>query len=190
MKLLGVVLAGGKSTRFGSDKAFAEVESRPLIAHVLDSLSLCDATLVVGRSSLALDGAQYSPVCIPDAEGFEGPMAGLVAAIGWADQNSYSHVFLTSCDLLGLAPEWPRELASEAGPAAAVKNQVWQSMCSAWEVAALKEYRPSSNSSIWKALDELGAIAVDPPKGWANVQGVNTLEDLISARKRLRAQQS
>ena len=189
MRLLGVVLAGGKSTRFGSDKAFADIENRPLIAHVLDSLRLCDATLVVGRTSLELN-AQHQPPCIPDAEGFEGPVAGLVAALRWADQNSYSHVFLTSCDLLGLAPEWPRELASEAGPAAAVKNQVWQSMCSAWEVAALKEYRPSSNSSIWKALDELGAIAVDPPKGWANVQGVNTPEDLISARKRLRAQQS
>lgn len=189
MRLLGVVLAGGKSTRFGSDKAFAEIENRPLIAHVLDSLSLCDATLVVGRTSLELI-AQNQPPCIPDAEGFEGPVAGLVAALGWADQNSYSHVFLTSCDLLGLAPEWPRELASEARPAAAVKNLVWQSMCSAWEVAALKEYRPSSNSSIWKALDELGATAVDPPEGWANVQGVNTPEDLIRARKRLRAQQS
>lgn len=189
MRLLGAVLAGGRSTRFGSDKALAEVENRPLIAHVLDSLSHCDATLVVGRTSLELN-AQDQPPCIPDAEGFEGPVAGLVAALGWADQNSYSHVFLTSCDLLGLAPEWPKLIASQARPAAAVKTQVWQSMCSAWAADALLDFRPVSDSSIWKILEELGATSVDPPEGWASVHGVNTPEDLEEVRKRLRAQHS
>ena len=35
----GLVLAGGRSTRFGSDKALAQFRGAPLLAHVLRGLS-------------------------------------------------------------------------------------------------------------------------------------------------------
>ena len=35
--ILGVVLAGGKSTRFGSDKALAELGGRTLLARAVDA---------------------------------------------------------------------------------------------------------------------------------------------------------
>ncbi|MFM2236672.1 MAG: MobA-like transferase domain, partial [Pseudomonadota bacterium] len=34
MKRLGAIIAGGKATRFGSDKAAAQLNGRPLIEHV------------------------------------------------------------------------------------------------------------------------------------------------------------
>lgn len=46
--LTGVVLAGGSSRRMGRDKAFLELDGRPLIAHVIERMALvCAEVLVV-----------------------------------------------------------------------------------------------------------------------------------------------
>ena len=37
--MTGVILAGGKSSRFGSNKALAMVDSKPLLQHVADLMS-------------------------------------------------------------------------------------------------------------------------------------------------------
>ena len=48
--ILGVVLAGGQSTRFGSDKAMAELGGRTLLARAFDTLSgFCELVIVAGR---------------------------------------------------------------------------------------------------------------------------------------------
>src|SRR3546814_6935480 len=38
VKLLGALIAGGQSRRFGSDKALAVIEGKPLLNHVIDAL--------------------------------------------------------------------------------------------------------------------------------------------------------
>ncbi|MEY4238751.1 MAG: hypothetical protein RL339_1352, partial [Pseudomonadota bacterium] len=46
---LGCVLAGGQSSRFGSDKALAELHGRTLLARAVDTLSgWCEHVVVVG----------------------------------------------------------------------------------------------------------------------------------------------
>jgi molybdenum cofactor guanylyltransferase len=51
-RILGVVLAGGQSTRFGSDKALAEYQGHTLIARAVDALSgWCEYVVVVGRET-------------------------------------------------------------------------------------------------------------------------------------------
>ena len=50
--ILGAVLAGGLSTRFGSDKALAELDGHTLIARAVDALSgWCEYVVVVGRDA-------------------------------------------------------------------------------------------------------------------------------------------
>ena len=50
--ILGVVLAGGQSSRFGSDKALAELGGRTLLARAIDALATCcDHVVVAGRAS-------------------------------------------------------------------------------------------------------------------------------------------
>src|SRR5687768_5356431 len=50
--ILGAVLAGGQSSRFGSDKALAELDGRTLIARAVDALAgWCEYVVAVGRET-------------------------------------------------------------------------------------------------------------------------------------------
>jgi len=47
--VLGVILAGGESTRMGTDKAMFELRGRPMVAWVADAMTGFDKLVVVGR---------------------------------------------------------------------------------------------------------------------------------------------
>lgn len=106
--ILGAVLAGGRSTRFGSDKALAELGGHTLIARAVDALSgWCDHVVVVGR--------QTAPApTLPDwpAEGM-GPLGGIAAALRFAEDAGYRAVLTCGVDSVGLPADLP-ELLSPA----------------------------------------------------------------------------
>ncbi len=97
---LGAILAGGQSSRFGSDKALALHEGTPLIAHVANALSAqCDAIVVCGR-----DWGGHLALSDLPGPGL-GPMGGLCAALFHANAMGFGEVLAAPCDLLGLAPD-------------------------------------------------------------------------------------
>ncbi|MGE5596345.1 MAG: molybdenum cofactor guanylyltransferase [Hyphomicrobiales bacterium] len=79
----GVILAGGKSTRFGADKAAALLLGRPLLQWVADALAVHCRELVVVRAAHQLLPPldSHVPVRVLD-DRYEalGPLAGLVTA--------------------------------------------------------------------------------------------------------------
>jgi molybdopterin-guanine dinucleotide biosynthesis protein A len=112
---LGAILAGGASSRFGSDKALATFEGRPLIAHVADALLTgCDALVICGRDWGGHRALADSPV--PGL----GPMGGLCAALQHAEAEGFADVLAAPCDLLGVAGAGAR-----LGPGPAVADGQW-----------------------------------------------------------------
>ena len=108
--ILGAVLAGGQSTRFGSDKALAVVAGHTLLASAVDALSgWCDHVIVVGRETAP------APT-LPDwpAAGM-GPLGGIAAALRHAQDAGYAEVLTCGVDSLGL----PENLAALLAPAPA-----------------------------------------------------------------------
>ena len=72
------ILAGGKSTRMGTDKAFVELEGRALLARALDiARSVTHNVSIVGD---AAKFAVYAPV-IEDIFANCGPLGGIHAAL-------------------------------------------------------------------------------------------------------------
>jgi molybdopterin-guanine dinucleotide biosynthesis protein A len=49
-RITGVVLAGGRSSRFGADKAGAELLGRPLLQWVLDAMTAVCERVVIAAS--------------------------------------------------------------------------------------------------------------------------------------------
>jgi len=82
-----IVLAGGRSSRFGRDKLAELIDGRPLLDHAIAAVrALTDVIVVVGAS----DGDRSLPdgvTLVHDERPFEGPLVGLdggLAAVGTA----------------------------------------------------------------------------------------------------------
>ena len=116
--ILGAILAGGQSTRFGSDKALALLDGRPLIEHAAATLvPYVEKLVVCGRSDPRW-------TCLPDqpAPGM-GPLGGLAAALIHARNEGFDGVLSTGCDM----PSLPRTLVKALigdGPAVVEGQQL------------------------------------------------------------------
>ncbi len=105
MKRLGAILAGGKASRFGSDKAAALLGGRPLIEHVAGGLRpQVDELIICGREWPGTCAIADRPT--PGL----GPLGGLNAALHHAQQNGFGEVLTAACDVLPV-PEFPRKLS-------------------------------------------------------------------------------
>ena len=102
-RILGAVLAGGRSRRFGSDKAVAEFEGQTLIDRAIHDLSACVETVAVCGRVIA------GRLSLPDRPRADtGPLGGLNAALHYAASHGFAGVLSTGCDM----PVFPRELAA------------------------------------------------------------------------------
>ena len=111
----GVVLAGGRSRRFGSDKALVPVDGTALAARVAAALASCCAeVVVVGGDGPALAALGLST--LPDEVPGLGPLGGLVSALGAA---GHDWCFVAACDMPGIDGPFVRHVATRALAAAA-----------------------------------------------------------------------
>lgn len=97
MSVLGVVLAGGGSTRYGSPKALAVVAGERVVDRVRSVLQSVTADVVC----IANDQALGEAIGIPfrgDARPDAGPLGGLHASLLWARERGDDGVVLASCD--------------------------------------------------------------------------------------------
>lgn len=101
-RILGAVLAGGRSRRFGSDKALADLNGRALIDHAVEALRPhVDDLIVCGRDHAGCR-------CVADRpEPGLGPLGGLNAALDMAREEGFAGVLTTGCD----CPVFPAEMA-------------------------------------------------------------------------------
>ncbi|MBA4356013.1 MAG: molybdenum cofactor guanylyltransferase, partial [Novosphingobium sp.] len=105
--ILGAVLAGGQSTRFGSDKALAELGGRTLLARAVEALEgMCDAVVVIGRETAP------APT-LPDwPRAGMGPLGGIAAALHHARDAGYEAVLTCSVDGMGLGDDLLAQLGA------------------------------------------------------------------------------
>ena len=74
----GFVLAGGRSSRMGEDKALVRLGGRPLVVHALDILRGASLTASLAGGSATV--AEFAPLVQDSQHGF-GPLAGICAAL-------------------------------------------------------------------------------------------------------------
>lgn len=172
--ILGAVLAGGQSSRFGSDKALAVLGGETLIARAVDLLSgWCEKVIVVGRE-------QAPAPTLPDwPRAGLGPLGGIAAALHDARDEGYEAVLTCGVDSLGLPESLPRLLS----PAPAYLAD--QPVVGLWPIAAIKPIeailRGTGRHSIKAFAEAIGARALNVGAASMNI---NTPEDLAEAEKR------
>ncbi|MFT4027702.1 MAG: molybdenum cofactor guanylyltransferase [Novosphingobium sp.] len=173
--ILGAVLAGGKSSRFGSDKALAELAGQTLLARAVDALSgWCEYVVVVGRETAP------APT-LPDwPHPGMGPLAGIAGALHLARDEGYRAVLTCGVDSVGL----PDDLPGLLGEAPAYLEA--QPVVGIWPAAALEPLEAilegDGRHSLRAFAEAIDARAVTLDRPPANV---NTVADLDAAARRL-----
>lgn len=168
--ILGAVLAGGKSTRFGSDKALAELQGHTLISRAVDALSgFADHVIVVGRE-------QAPAPTVPDwPHPGMGPLGGIAAALRYAEDEDYDTVLTCGVDSVML----PDSLLDDLSPPSAyLESQPvighWKSSAASAVSAILQSEGRHSMLAFAKAAN---ARAVKASYAPANI---NTPADLAA----------
>jgi molybdopterin-guanine dinucleotide biosynthesis protein A len=200
----GLVLAGGRSTRFGEgDKALARLDGVPMIRRVADRLTTVIDSLIVncrpeqtGSLSAALADYPLEVTVAEDAEPDRGPMAGIRTGLQATDAD-YSVV--VACDMPFVDPDFVEYLFERAaGHDAAVPRlgdgwfQTTQAVYRSRPMAeACERALARGEHRIVEPLFDLDYVVVDETAvethaSLETFENVNTQEELEAAEKRLR----
>ncbi len=128
----GVILSGGRSSRFGRNKALAMLKGRPVIEHVADIMSR-----VFGRALMLVTNTpdEYEFLSMPmvaDLIPGHGPLSGLHAAMESLAQGNVrfdsgmvpDRVFMVACDMPVLNPRLIKWMVRLSEPASLVIPEV------------------------------------------------------------------
>jgi molybdopterin-guanine dinucleotide biosynthesis protein A len=109
-----IVLAGGRSSRFGRDKLAEPIDGRPLLHHAIAAVrSLSEEVVVVvapGQDPPLPAGVRL----VHDPAAFEGPLAGLAAGLGAIDP-AIDRVVVVAGDMPSLQPAVLSRLVDSLG---------------------------------------------------------------------------
>lgn len=191
-QLSGFVLAGGKSTRMGQDKAVVDLNGRTLLEHALAALrGVCRDVAILGRHELYGALAPVYEDVFPGC----GPLGGIQAALA----NSHTQFnLIIAVDTPFLAPKFLSYVAEKAITSGAVVttpeiDNYTQPLCTVYSL----DFLPIAEQAL-----RLGNYKIVPlfPKGRTLVikeselrrvafaadmfENLNTPEDLARARRR------
>ncbi|MDZ4849229.1 MAG: molybdenum cofactor guanylyltransferase [Pirellulaceae bacterium] len=181
------ILAGGRSSRFGSDKARAMLDGIPLIVRLANALAAnnCQVTVVAKQDGAYQDLALRT---IADREIDRGPMAGLLRALEDLSESIDRHcgdwVLMNSCDLRQWEPSWLDALLSAKTSdalAIAFKAERWQPFPGLYHTALA----PVINKRLINGDASLHGLLDDPETrsvatyidGLPEIQSANTVAE-------------
>jgi molybdopterin-guanine dinucleotide biosynthesis protein A len=164
--MTGVVLAGGKSSRMGRDKAALEFDGQLLVGRCVAVLRECFPEVLVIRQD--------------DLPGL-GPIGGLLTALRRAPE-----IFVVACDMPFLDAALIREMAAQlAGyDAVAIPGEPLHAAYSARILPLVEAQIAAGDYSLQRLLSKLRVRTVRA----APVTNVNTPEELEAACQRAKSQ--
>jgi molybdopterin-guanine dinucleotide biosynthesis protein A len=184
VKLPVYILGGGRSERFGSDKALARWLDRPLILHVADALRDRAETLTV----VAERPDKYAELglrTIADSGRRRGPLDGLAVALADLAEGEGQWLLLCACDQVGLKAPWvDRLLAGRTSRARAVafRGARWHPLFALYHrelSRVVLQQLEGEDAALWRVLDAAAAMAVPPPADWDGMVDINGADDLL-----------
>lgn len=188
--MIGVVLAGGASARFGGrPKGMIALAGRPMALRVADMLSaFCTNVLIEAPQGAGYETLGLALVLAPAEHAGKGPLAGIVA--GLAAAPATGRVAFAPCDMPFLTREIYDRLAQacDGKPGAHAVSPKGEEPLVAilggrMHVALLEALEHRQLPRTHAALDAAGARRVSFADG-AAFSNINTPEDLAAATAR------
>jgi molybdopterin-guanine dinucleotide biosynthesis protein A len=192
-RVAGVVLAGGRSVRFGGEKASALLAGKPLVLWAMERLQTACHTVAInarpGSEAEALARAAGLAVLHDLSGDAAGPLAGVRAGLIWAATLGARALAVSPCDAPLLPSDLYVRLVAAAGEGAAMAETTdgHQPLCAVWPTSALGPLEAAlaggAHPATWRMLDSIGAqrVRFGEPRAFANL---NTREELAAIAER------
>ncbi|MEE4238304.1 MAG: molybdenum cofactor guanylyltransferase MobA [Anderseniella sp.] len=195
-EVVGCVLAGGLARRMGGgDKGLIRLGGRLVLDHVLDRLKPQVSQVILNANGDPARFEAYGLPVVPDSvEGFAGPLAGVLAGLEWARDNTAARWVATAATD---TPFFPTDFvtrmlaaieANDAGMACACSEGRNHPVFGLWPVRLADDLRHAlvdediRKVDVWTARHRLVAVefASQPHDPFFNV---NRPEDVEEAER-------
>ena len=193
--ILAVVLAGGKSKRFGEDKNHIKLGDKTLLEHVLSKINnKFEEILVVSSHSLEVKKIKNVTV-IPDCYDDLGPLAGVLSAMKWVkeSQKLYQWVATFPCDTpffeTSIIEEYKKRIKLNDSLLYFIKsNNKRHNIFGLWSIELLKILEDDLIKNNFRKVEEwankIGVKTIDfETKKFDPFFNINTKEDFEEAKK-------
>ena len=95
--ILGVILAGGKSRRFGRDKTSVKLGDKTLIEHTISKIEKnFHEILIISNSERKLNNKNNIYLIKDLIEGHLGPLIGVLSAMDWIEKNNKNYKWIAT----------------------------------------------------------------------------------------------
>ena len=161
------ILAGGASSRFGSDKAMTEFRGVRMLDRMIGRLEgISDRVRVVAPA------AKYAHITsveiIPDRWPGEGPLGGIITALLATQERkpALEWNFVVSCDMPFLSRKWlgymmERSLASDAEVVVPQSAHGLEPLCACWRTAAVGKLQSAFGEGVRKVTDGMKRLRAE-----------------------------
>tara|TARA_X000000368_G_C22669742_1_gene553420 strand:+ start:30 stop:641 length:612 start_codon:yes stop_codon:yes gene_type:complete len=190
--ILGVILAGGKSKRFGEDKSKVKLNGKLLIEYTLDKISQKFSKIIIVSNNLNIKNYISINDCV---DGQLGPLVGVLSAMKWVKKNNflYNWVATFPCD----TPFFNTSLIDKFIEASKLKENLLyfvkskkkrHNIFGLWSIELIetleKDILENDYRKVEKWANKIGVKTIDIP--YNNIDpffNINTKEDFAEAEK-------
>ncbi len=178
-KLSAAILAGGKSSRMGENKALIKIDNKPIIQHVFEALQeITDDIMIISNEPGIYNFLKF-PV-YSDVIPHKSPLAGLITALYHCEN---SHCFILACDMPFIAKELLRKMVQHIEPekiTTAATPERTQPLCAIYPKKVLPDARQAFHKQQYRVsrfMERFSLIKIPAVKN--QLFNINTPEDLI-----------
>ncbi|HKW62125.1 MAG TPA: molybdenum cofactor guanylyltransferase [Candidatus Acidoferrum sp.] len=199
--LAGYVMAGGGSTRFGVDKARAELNGETMLTRMSRLVRELTGTVsIVAPSGRYADSGER---VVEDHWPGEGPLGGIITALMDAQRRNHRETWclIVGCDMPFLTGEWlvylkERALASRAAIVTPQSLSGLEPLCSCWHTSAAGKLQYAFEDGTRKVTEAMKRVSMEVvgEKDWARFEksgrlfwNMNTPAEYEEARRILEA---
>ena len=196
--ILAVVLAGGKSKRFGEDKNQKKLGDKTLLEHVLSKISnKYEEILIVSSHNQKLKKLQ-NVTLIPDCFDDFGPLAGVLSSMKWVKENKkhYKWVATFPSDTpffdISIIDEYKKRIKLNDSLLYFIKsNNKRHNIFGLWSLKLLKTLEDDLINNNFRKVEDwankIGVKTIDfETKKFDPFFNINTKEDFEEAKKILK----
>lgn len=202
--VVGYVLAGGGSTRFGRDKALVEIDGAAMLLRMRSLVGAVSqqVTVIAPPPRYAALGV----TSVSDRWEGQGPLAGIITALLTTKEIGSGAVWnlIIGCDMPFLTQEWlsyfvERALASSAEVVSPMSALGLEPLCACWRTSAAPKLQNAFDGCVRKITEAMKILALEvvDEADWKRFDSagrlfwnMNTAADFDEAKRILEAQRA